>query len=296
MTNLKNKVRMGYGRKGRKSNKGFTLIELILVIIILGIMAVGISSFITLSTQTYLNATNRDELIGNARFVIERLSRELKNAVPNSIRTASFGPYDCIQFTPIVASTVYTDIPVSPEQASKILKVIPFNGDDGTPYKCDIASAEGCDDLVIVYPLNKDDIWNDHLDDSGKMFPIESIDRNVDPWQIKINNTNKITFTEDSPTQRLYITNRQVSYCTFPTSIGGFVIRFRDLITKGEFRPGSNSFIMAGYLKNDLSDHAPFNYQPATLKRNAVIQIHLPFTKEGENYVFDHEVHINNVP
>ena len=91
--------------------RGFTLMEMILVIIILGIMGAGISGFISLSTQSYLNATNRDELIGNARFVIERLSRELRNAVPNSIRVQSWAGnrLQCIQFTPIVASTVYTD-------------------------------------------------------------------------------------------------------------------------------------------------------------------------------------------
>ena len=60
--------------------------------------------------------------------VIERLSRELRNAVPNSIRVQSWagGRAQCLQFTPIVASTVYTDIPVSPETPSKSLSVIPL--------------------------------------------------------------------------------------------------------------------------------------------------------------------------
>ena len=98
-----------------------------------------------------------------------------------------------------------------------------------------------------------------------------------------IDNLTNITFSEDSPTQRLYITNRQVSYCTFPTPIGGFIIRFRDLITSGEFRPGSNSFFMAGYLQNDLSD--PFIYQPATLKRNARAELGGTFLQFSHNFI-----------
>jgi MSHA biogenesis protein MshO len=277
-------------RKNRKGIQGFTLIELVLVITILGIMAVGISGFITLSTQTYLNATNRDELIGNARFVIERLNRELRDAVPNSIRVISLGPsFDCVQFTPIEASGVYLDVPVSPEPASKVLSVIPFNDSAGDPYQCNA----GCSDLVTIYPLEHEDIYDDASTDSGKIFSIENVDASVEPWQINISNDNDIIVDEDSPTKRFYITRDQVSYCAF----SGFIIRFQGNITDGATSiPGIRRHHMAGYLVQDFGGRPPFTYEEATLQRNAVVQLHLQFTNEGENYVFDHEVHIQNVP
>ena len=281
----------------RKAAQGFTLMELILVIIILGIMSVGISGFITLSTQTYLNATIRDELIGNARFAIERLNRDLRNAVPSSIRIKEFdgNRTQCIQFTPIKASTIYTDIPVLPEVASQTLSVIPFNGEGGAHYECDA----DCTDMVTVYPLDSGDIYANHLDATGKVFLVDNVDKTVVPWKINILN-GAIHFDEDSPTQRLYITEEQVSYCVISTGsggIGGIMIRYRDKITEGDqTSPGSKPFLMAGYLINDIRGQFPFNYQQATLQRNAVVQIHLHFTKEDEHYVFDHEVHINNVP
>lgn len=279
--------------------RGFTLMEMILVIIILGIMGAGISGFISLSTQSYLNATNRDELIGNARFVIERLSRELRNAVPNSIRVQSWagGRAQCLQFTPIVASTVYSDIPVSPETPSKSLSVIPFEDNDGQPYQCD--SATGCSNFITVYPLASDDIYDDYTTNTGKIFRIDNVDTSTTPWKINLLNIQDITFDEDSPTQRAYITQEQVSYCNtyaFPDDVWT-ISRFTDSITDGvQTYPGSRRFYMAGYLVPDVSGHLMFDYVPATLKRNAVVQIHLEFTKNDENYVFDHEVHINNVP
>ena len=69
-----------------KKTNGFTLLELIIVIVLLGVMSVGISGFITLSTQTYLNVSERDKLLSSARFAVERLNREIRNSVPNSIR------------------------------------------------------------------------------------------------------------------------------------------------------------------------------------------------------------------
>ena len=92
--------------KGCKES-GFTLLELIIVIILLGVMAVGITGFITLSTQTYLNVTERDELLASARFAVERLNREVRNALPNSLRVKTNVDTNkqCLEFIPIQAST-----------------------------------------------------------------------------------------------------------------------------------------------------------------------------------------------
>ena len=98
-----------------KKASGFTLMELIIVIIIMGVMSVGIAGFIKLSTQTYLNVTERDELLANARFAVERLNREVRNALPNSIRTDNNVTTNCLEFVPIKTSTVYTQIAVAPE-------------------------------------------------------------------------------------------------------------------------------------------------------------------------------------
>ena len=116
----------------RKSN-GFSLIELIVVIVILGILATGISTFISFGTQVYTDATDREKIISSARFAIERLNREIRTAVPNSIRindngsTGIITAKQCIEFTPIVLSTIYTDIAVAPEPASNKIEVISFD-------------------------------------------------------------------------------------------------------------------------------------------------------------------------
>jgi len=254
-------------------------------------MSVGISGFITLSTQTYLNTTSRDELIGNARFVIERLSRELRDVVPNSIRTGNFGTSQCIQFAPIKASGVYLDTPVAPELASDVITVIPFNDNAGDPY----SFVAGSGDLLTVYPLTSEDILSEsHTDAIGRTFSVASITSNVSnqPWEIKLSQA--VNFTEDSPTKRFYITNRQVSYCSVLKAEGTFLVRFDEEITSGsQALPSSDGSYMAGYLAGNPN---LFTYLPGTLTRNAMVQIHLPFTKDSENYVFNHEVHLNNVP
>lgn len=272
----------------KKNSLGFTILELIIVIIILGVMSVGIASFITLSTQTYLNVTERDNALGNARFVIERLSRELRDAVPNSIRIDDNGLTQCIEFVPIVASTTYIDIPVVPEPASADFSAIPFNNINGSPYTCN-----ACGDQVIVYPVTTDDIYNNHNDNSGKVFNLGSISSvALNEWTLVIQN-GAVSFDEESPTERLYIANQQISYCVS----NGQIDRYSNTIGGAQTIPAAgNSVIMAENMAPIDFSQPPFTILPATLTRNAIVQINLHFTRDGEDYVFNNDIHINNIP
>lgn len=269
-------------------SSGFTLLELIIVIIILGVMSVGITGFIKLSTQTYLNVTERDELLANARFVVERLNRELRNAVPNSVRVKNSNSMQCIEFVPIEASTTYVDIPVAPETADSNIKVIPFNDKFGNPYICD-----SCSDQVIVYPLLADEVYDSHNDLDGKVFNIGDFSSSVvNEWVMPIRN-GVVLFDEDSPTERLYVVNQQISYCVFV----GQIRRYNSGIGGAQrLPPRSRPYLMAEYLAPINTNALPFTIVPATLTRNAMVQVNLHFMRNEEDYVFNNDIHINNIP
>ena len=267
-----------------KKSSGFTLMELIIVIIIMGVMSVGIAGFIKLSTQTYLNVTERDELLANARFAVERLNREVRNAVPNSMRERSNTITRCLEFVPIIASTVYTEIAVAPEPVANTIAVIPFKISDSVDYNCN-----DCGDVVMVYPLDDVEVYQVHSDAVGKAFEIKGYPA-TDSSEIELKQT--VVFAEDSPTNRAYIFNSPVSYClnggTLKRYVGyGFAI-------EQSLPPltGSNS-LMA---QNVDFASSSFTVVPASLKRNAVVQIKLNFTRDGEQVVFDNAIHINNIP
>ncbi|AVV84022.1 MSHA biogenesis protein MshO [Shewanella putrefaciens] len=47
-------------------------------------------------------------MLSQSRFVVERMTRELRSAVPNSVRVNTDSlTYQCIEFVPIQASTSY---------------------------------------------------------------------------------------------------------------------------------------------------------------------------------------------
>ncbi len=269
--------------------QGFTLVELVLVIVLLGVISVGISGFIGLSTQAYVNVSERDELVSNARFVIERLNRELRNAVPNSVRVTDLSGIQCMDFVPISASTIYTNIPVAPETASNQITVIPFKAEDGVnDYSC-----SSCLDLVIVYPNSTASIYDNHNDTTGRVFNLADFTPPTtltNEWTLSIAN-GAVLFDQDSPTQRLYIANEQVSYCVFANKM----YRYRNNIGGSQtLPPRARPTLMAEYLADIDNADLPFTILPATLQRNAVVQIKLHFLRNNENIVFENEVQIKN--
>jgi MSHA biogenesis protein MshO len=275
----------------RLKSSGFTLLELIIVIIILGIMSVGITGFITLSTQTYLNATERDELLSSARFAVERLNREVRNAVPNSLRTFNSNTAQCLEFAPIKASTVYIDIPVVPDDKAGEIEVVSFNDSSGNPFAC----TGFCLDYVAVYPLQPSDIYDFNVNSGeGKVTAFKAFANLPGSiWTIPIRPNAGMLFDEHSPTKRAYVFDAPVSYCVSNSELRRYY--GHSFTANQSLAPTGGSVLMAENLIFDQND-LPFKVLPATLQRNAMVQIKLYFNRDGEVVSFNNDIHTNNVP
>jgi MSHA biogenesis protein MshO len=251
---------------------GFTLIELISVIVILGVLAVGISSFLKFGTQIYAETTARDQIISSARFTVERINREVRHALPNSLRTyVNASGYSCLQFTPIIASSTYIDLPVLPELGRSTLEVIPFNDDNFNQVIADYTIK------AIVYPLD----INDLADGSNKNHVLSSLEKPVlvtEPWVLNFDSA--IHFESDAPSERVYFISGNVDYCLVGTTL------------TRKYTHDVDDILMAQNLMNNSS----FLVDLDGLKRYALVQINLTFEKNFEQITFNNEVQVFNVP
>ncbi|ASC58162.1 prepilin-type N-terminal cleavage/methylation domain-containing protein [Vibrio vulnificus] len=83
--------------------RGFTLVEMVLTLIVGSILVLGIAGFVELGTKGYADSVDRQRIQTQAQFVLEKLSREFRHAVPNSFSDSS----NCLSFYPIVYSGFY---------------------------------------------------------------------------------------------------------------------------------------------------------------------------------------------
>lgn len=70
---------------------GFTLIEMIVVMVIMGILAGIASVFIVGPVESYLDTVRRNTLTGTADLALQRIGRDLQRALPHSVRVTSSG-------------------------------------------------------------------------------------------------------------------------------------------------------------------------------------------------------------
>jgi len=264
----------------RQKYKGFTLVELVTVIIVLGVLAAGVSSFLKFGSQIFVEANSRDQLISSARFAVERLNREVRTAVPNSLQrhTSASGTIECLEFTPFVSSASYLDIPVAPEPNSNQISVVAFDDSDF-----------GSDLRVIVYATEPADIYggtSNHV----KSLANTAISKTGNIWSITLASSTR--FAADSPTNRVYFADSAVSFCV---DSSGQMRRFQDYVTdaSGIPTPYLNGVLMA---ENLVFADVGFTIEQATLQRNGQVIAFLPFSNFGETISFNNEVQVPNVP
>lgn len=74
-----------------KNSRGFTLAEMVIVIVITGIIGAVVAVFIRAPVQGYVDTVARAELADEADTAVRRMSRDLRLALPNSIRVTTSG-------------------------------------------------------------------------------------------------------------------------------------------------------------------------------------------------------------
>lgn len=81
------KGEIGKGTSPMKNNKGFTLIEMIMVIILIGIVAAVIAIPLSQGVKGWFQATSREGISQSGRIGIERMAREIRNTARRANNT-----------------------------------------------------------------------------------------------------------------------------------------------------------------------------------------------------------------
>lgn len=242
--------------------KGFTLIEMVLTLVVGAILVMGIAGFVEFGTKGYADSVERQRLQTQAKFVLEKMTREIRHAVPNVFIQQD----NCLSFYGIRESGFYA---VSGANLNFIV------GDEGI-------DANKLKPLTLV--INPTElIGSSHsLADLDNVFSLSSVEEFTSPA------VSGATFSlvgaaheliGNSVAHRLYITDGQpITYCLKNQRME----RNDQPLTDG----GDGDFSVIGTLK----------YQPATVQNSGIVHIDLSFSQGGETSHYQQQVQVLNVP
>jgi MSHA biogenesis protein MshO len=80
-------------RNSSANNGGFTLVEMVIAIVITGIIAGMVAVFVTKPVKGYVDTAARADLADAADTALKRMKRDLRLALPNSVRVDASGHY-----------------------------------------------------------------------------------------------------------------------------------------------------------------------------------------------------------
>lgn len=287
------------------SNKqsGFTLIEIIVVISIMGIIG-GLSSLIIgRSLDSYAALERRTDLQTSIRLAVERISRELRHALPHSICVHDGA--NCVgttenrfYFIPVKESGRYQDRPGAytappPVQRDRL----PVNQNDD---RFDVLSTDGNNrlnaasgDWVVVYNLNNTDIYAAPNNIRNQINSIVQKDINNtgattddDIDQIRFNGNQ--SFANHSPTRRFHIIENN--------NVTLFYLNGTDLYRDTTSFATPNTPTGSPSLLMENVQACTFTYTPGTQQRAGLLRIDITVSKQGEQIQVIHDAHVYNTP
>ncbi len=284
------------------SQKGFSLIELVIVIVISGILAGIITSFITQPIQGFIDLSRRATLVYSAESAMRRMQRDIRRALPNSIRVTAGGT--AIEMINTVEGARYRAAPPgSPNNRLEFntldtdfdvlgnlqnigmsgLRVSVYNTGDvdgaGVPVRglnaYALADAVTGENVVTPPPASGTVI---SIFDSGN--------------EDHINIAGGFQFTESSPNNRMYLVDGGISYiCS-----AGQLRRYEKYNFTNATQPNPPAVTPA--LMADNIGNCAFTYTAGSPSRSGLMTLDLSVTdaSTGETVRLLHQVHVDNTP
>lgn len=233
---------------------GFTLVELVVVIAVTAIIGGISSTFIRHSVMAYVNSEAYYQLSDRADIALRRMSRDVRNALPNSVWVSAAGDY--VEFVPIKAGGRYKQ------------------DDFGAPNKTFNVFSEPvpvvAGDQLVIYNLG---IQGADVYAGDNIRPIASAPGS-NLTQVQFTGT---AFPLPSPASRFYIVSGAVFYVC---DLAGRRLLMYSNVAIPSAHPANFSGLTARVVADDVTG-CSFTYTEGVMQHSSVVTAQLELSKSG---------------
>lgn len=284
-------------------NQGFSLIELLVVIVLLGIMAAGAGMLISRPIEAYVDQSRRQELVDLAELSLRKIATDIRAALPNSIRVIDNGPTTwTLEMVNTVDGARYRD--QAGPGFSDPEDILSFTGDTEFNLLGQFSNLEPpsypftYNDLrVVIYNTDPGSIYSDAAlnKNPGVITPggSENIELSLDGVEHHLKLSSSFQFAFQSPSQRLFLVDGPVSYvCDTSTNSLTRYSGYSYSATQSSVPTGGS----VGRIASKISS-CNILYQAGSPQRGGLISIDISLSDpKGGTVRLMHQVHVDNVP
>lgn len=270
-----------------RTARGWTLVEAVVVIGLTSLVAAMVVSFIRTPMQAYVDTARRAELTDTADTALRRMTRDLRLALPNSVRIKTVGNAIHLEYLETAGGARYREYPDS------------IGG--GDPLDFEIADTTfdvigpmpvfSSGDSIVVFNLNADDTptgSNAYQGDNRARYLSST------PTTVTLDAAKQFPFA--SPARRLHVVRQPVTYVCDPSPgvqqlrrYWGYAIQ---AVQPSVFAPGTGAAVLANGV---TACTFAYNVSPST-QRVGVVSLSLDVANGGETVHLFQQMHVNNVP
>jgi MSHA biogenesis protein MshO len=270
----------------QQSHRGFTLIEMIVVIVITGIIGGMVAVFLKAPIQQYMDVARRADMTDIADTALRRIGRDLRLALPNSVqvRGAVSGAGSCNG-----SEICYLDF-LATSGGGRYR-----SGSGGTNDILDFTIADTSFEVLSTPPtcVLNDQVVVYNLGITGADAYAGDNRTTCSPGAAAIVNITGMKFPFESPNARFQIVHEQVRYICNP---GAQTLK-RYSIAGNVIAPPSATVPAGGALLANNVSSCSFSYDAfAVAQRSGLVTMNLGITKSGETVTLYSATHVSNVP
>lgn len=272
--------------------RGFTLVELVMVIAITGIIAASLTVFLVPAINSYFDARRRVELSDMANTALRRMSQDIRSAVPNSVRSVS---PTCFQLVPTIAGGRYRMAPdtVTAGSAALDTSVATLAFDVLSP----LGQIPAAGDWVVIDNQTSNDVYN-----NVNRGAINTVDTPppapggaaVGQHRITLNLATQFPVGYDGGR---FVVVPNAAQTVFYSCVGGTLYRTTAAFNANQ---GTTCALTTGaVVATDVAaGGCTFVYNPnqGATQQSGFVWMRLELTRAGESVALAHGVHVDNFP